>query len=108
MPSKNKTEEVSRKKASRCRGESTSEITQVVGYGNKRQSAYDNMISIVAYAGGAGECSGDCTGDDECLPVTYLNEENVDCRPYRTKSGEVKWRCKYSGEARYVCECLPG
>ena len=91
-----------------CGGEETVEITEVVGYGNKRSSAYDNMWAIVAMSCSTSTCSGQCTGDDECLPVSYLDEENVDCRPYRTKDGQIKWRCRYRGEARCVCECLPG
>ena len=78
----------------------------VTGYGDDREEAYNVMLTLLAMLLDNAPCSdGHCGGGDECVPVPEPIKAYVDCKPYRTKQSKIKWRCKYSGECNFHCEC---
>lgn len=88
-----------------CSGSGTFRVTGVTGYGDDRQEAHDTMLTLIAMLLDNSKCQGDCGGGDECVPVPDPIKAYVDCKPYRTKVGEIKWRCRYSGDCNFHCEC---
>ncbi len=100
--------EAKKERKTECRGEKTAKVN-VTGYGGTRQTALDNMMSIIAMNAPPDTCTGGCSGGDDCLPLPNIDdEEDIDCKPYYTKKGHRKWRARYVGDVRFACECVEG
>jgi hypothetical protein len=95
-------------KQSGCTGNEKREVT-LTAYGKRRQDAYDNLWDQIALLANPDTCTGDECGSEnfECLPHAYLDPTKIECIPYRTRKGKVRWSATFDGLVTYKCKCAP-